>query len=62
MENKEKIQIALKAIEKNIDFEELYYSDYMHGNESQTDDVWEYVVECKDIGLIAFKEKYEIWH
>ena len=58
MEQKEMIEIALTAIRKNMDYETLYYSDYMYGKEKLTDEVWEYVVECKEIGSIAFKDKY----
>lgn len=60
MEKEELISIALIAIDKNMDFETLKYSDYMYGKEDQTDDVWEYVDECKEIGSIAFSEKYNV--
>ena len=58
MEQKEMIETALAAIRKNMDYETLFYSDYMYGKEKLTDEVWEYVVECKEIGAIAFKAKY----
>lgn len=57
MEQKEMIWVASVAIEKNLDYETLYYSDYMYGNESLTDEVYKYVTECKDIGEKAFREK-----
>ena len=58
MEEKEMIWIASVAIGKRLDYETLNYSDYMYGNEKYTDDVWEYVTECEDMGQIAWKEKY----
>lgn len=58
MEEKEKIYIASLAFEKCLEYEELKYSDYMYGKEDETDDVWEFVIECQDIGKMAFNEKY----
>lgn len=58
MDKAEMIRIAKRAIAKNMDFETLRYSDYMYGKESLTDDVWEYVEECREIGTKAFNEKY----
>jgi hypothetical protein len=58
MDKAEMIRIAKLAISKNMDFETLKYSDYMYGKESLTDDVWEYVDECREIGTKAFREKY----
>ena len=58
MTEKEKINIARTAQYKNMDYETLYYSDYMYGHESETDEVWEYVVEMEEIGTIAFNKKY----
>ena len=55
----EMLNIALKAIEKKITYDNLYYSDYMYGFETKTEDVWEFVSECEEIGLKAFKEKYK---
>lgn len=55
----EKIRIAEMSQYKNLDYESLYYSDYMNGHESETDDVWDYVAEMEEIGTIAFKEKYK---
>lgn len=59
MEQSEKIWIATVAFGKNLDYEELYYSDYMYGNEKLTEEVWEYVEELKDIGRTNFYEKYK---
>lgn len=53
-----KIWIASVALGKNLNYETLKYSDYMYGNESQTEDVWKYVQEGKDKGLIWFYETY----
>ena len=58
MEKSEMISIAKRAIDKNMDFETLKYSDYMYGKESLTDYVWDYVEECREIGTKAFYEKY----
>ena len=52
------IYAATYAVGKRLDFETLSYSDEMYGNEDFTDDVWEYVVECDDIGKDEFREKY----
>ena len=59
MEKSELIWIASVAIGKNLDYEELKYSDYLYDNEDQIDDVWEYVEECQDDGRTAFYEKYK---
>jgi hypothetical protein len=58
MEKAQKIKTASYAIMKGMDYETLMYSDEMYGHEEETDEVWEYVDECKQIGEIAFKEKY----
>lgn len=55
----ELIYKATYAIAKGLDYEKLQYSDDMYGHEDETDEVWEYVVECEEIGTIAFKEKYK---
>lgn len=54
------IQIAFRAIDKKMDYEQLKYSDYMYGKESLTPEVWEFVEECEEIGTKAFKEKYNL--
>jgi hypothetical protein len=59
MEEKDKIWIATVAIAKKLEYEELYYSDYMYGNEKSTKDVWKYVEECEEIGRKEFYEKYK---
>ncbi|MEE9459644.1 MAG: hypothetical protein V3V84_07775 [Candidatus Bathyarchaeia archaeon] len=58
MDEAEMIWAATVAIGKNMDFETLKYSDYMHGKEDLTDDVWEYVIEHGHFGSDAFNEKY----
>lgn len=58
MEKEEMIWVASVAIGKRMGYEEFNYSDYMYGKEDLTDLVWEYVIECEDIGQIAWKEKY----
>ena len=60
MEESEKINIALKCVNKNWDFEDLKYCDDMYGNEQYAYDIWEYVTECEDIGKIAFIQKYNL--
>lgn len=59
MNKEELIRIARSALDKNLGFEELYYSDYMYGKEKFSDVVWDYVVEAKEIGMKAFDEKYK---
>lgn len=52
------IWLASYAIAKNMDYETLKYCDYMYGKEDQTDAVWEYVTECKEIGEKEFYGRY----
>ena len=59
MEKSEKIWIASIAAQKGHDYESLYYSDYMYDNESETDEVFEFVEEYHEFGRIAFYEKYK---
>ena len=59
MTKQEMIKVARLAVDKGWDFETLKYGDYMYGKESLTDEVWEYVVECKRIGTDAFDAKYD---
>lgn len=59
MSKQEQIEIAKWCIDKGYDFEQLDYSDNMYGKTEFTEDVWEYVVECQEIGTIAFNEKYK---
>jgi hypothetical protein len=34
------------------------YSDTMNGNEDSMENVWDYVTEINELGVKAFKEKY----
>jgi len=58
MEKSEMLYIASKYAQKGYDIEQLHYGDDMYGREKYTDDVWEYIVEYKEIGSTAFYEKY----
>lgn len=59
MEESEKVRIAMKAINKNLDYETLLYSDYMYGKEDFIEDVWSYVEDAKEQGLMWFRETYK---
>lgn len=59
MSKEEIIWAASVAIGKRLDYETFMYSDYMYGNESKIDEVWDYVIECEQYGEIAFREKYK---
>ena len=59
MEKSEQIWTASVAVDKGMDYEELYYSDYMYDSEDETDEVYNYVIECNEIGRSAFYEKYK---
>ena len=61
MREQDKIKVASIAVEKQFDFDELFYSDYMKGKEEFTEDVWKYVQEYKEKGLAAFYKKYN-WY
>ena len=53
------IWIASKYADKGYNYEQLKYGDDLNGRESFADEVWEYVNEYKEIGSIAFREKYK---
>jgi hypothetical protein len=59
MTQEELIYNATVAFDKGYDFVKMKYSDYMYGKEGYMEDVWEYVIEIKKIGMLAFKEKYK---
>ena len=59
MTEAERIWTASVAVGKRLSYEDLKYSDYLYGMESEVDAVWEYVEECNSIGQSAFKEKYK---
>jgi len=60
MTEQEKQKLALKAVDKKWDFEDLKYGDDLYGKEHLAGKVWEYVEECEEIGIKAFKEKYNL--
>lgn len=59
MEESDIIWIATKAVSKGYNYEQVYYGDDLYGNEKYADEVWEYVTECKEIGITNFYEKYK---
>lgn len=59
MEKSEMLWIASKYFAKGYSKDQLQYGDDLYGKEKFTDDVWEYVEECKEIGTTAFYEKYK---
>lgn len=62
MTTEEKIYLASKAADKGWDYETLKYGDDLYSESDKgklTDEIWEYVSECEDIGWVAFKEKYK---
>lgn len=61
METSEKIWIASKYAAKGYSYEDLRYGDDLYGKEDLADEVYEYVIEYKEIGSIAFKEKYKAY-
>lgn len=61
METSEKIWIASKYATKGYGYEDLRYGDDLYGKEDLADEVWEYVTEYRQIGSIAFKEKYKAY-
>ena len=59
MDKADMIYIASVGLVKNMDYEELMYSDYLYDKENMIDEVWEYVVEGRDDGITKFREKYK---
>jgi hypothetical protein len=59
MEKSELIYMATIAYAKKYDYEKMMYSDYMYGKTDHMDELWEYVEELQDYGLIAFHKKYK---
>jgi hypothetical protein len=59
MEEKDRIWIASKYGSKGYDYEALYYGDDLYGKEDLADEIWKYVTEYKEIGSVAFREKYK---
>jgi hypothetical protein len=58
MEKKEIIYLASKFADKGWDYETCMYCDDLYGQEDEIEEIWEYVIECKDIGRTAFYIKY----
>ena len=58
MEQQEMIRIAKRAINKRMDFETMENGDDLYGKEKFADEVWSFVVECDEIGRVAFWAKY----
>ena len=58
MQREEMIRIAKIAIRKRWDWETLNDSDYMDAKRPFTDDVYEFVIECREIGEEKFQELY----
>lgn len=59
MEKSEMIWIATKYADKGYDFEQMSYGDDLYGREQFADEVWDFVIEYKEIGSVAFREKYK---
>lgn len=59
MEKSEMIYIASKYAEKGYDYEQLCYGYDLYGRGQYADDVWDFVIEYKEIGSLAFREKYK---
>ena len=53
------IKLAVIVANKLMDFETLYYSDYMNGNESQAEEVYDYVIEYRTMGSLNFERFYK---
>ena len=58
MEKSEQIYLASKAFDKGYDYEKMKYSDDLYGREESIEEIWEYVIELKEDGMNAFREKY----
>lgn len=59
MRKEDLIFIASVAVVKDMSYEDLMNSAYLDGNKHELDNIWEYVVECKDDGVDTFQERYE---
>jgi len=59
MEKSEMLWIATKYFSKGYDYETMCYGDDLYGKEKYADEIWDYVIEIKDIGRIVFYEKYK---
>lgn len=59
MKEKEMVQIARKAVRKDWSYDDLESSHEMQDLGLFVEDVMEYVIECEEVGTIAFEEKYK---
>ena len=53
------VWIATWAFAKNLDYEQLSWSDYMYDHRDLADEVWKFVEELQEDGRKAFYEKYK---
>lgn len=54
------IWIATWAFDKGYDYETVMYSDFLYGQPDPVcDEVWDYVIELKEIGKNQFYKKYK---
>jgi len=63
MEYLEKINTAKRAIEKDYTYEDVCYSDdfYDESNKDELiDQIWDLILECKEIGIVQWEHKYKI--
>lgn len=56
---KDLVYLASIVIGKDMDFETFKDSDYCYLDPDLAEAVWVYVEECKEIGTIAFHNKYK---
>lgn len=59
LEKSELIWIASKMFAKGYSGDDVRYNDNLYGNEDQFDEVCGYMKELREIGQIAFYEKYK---
>lgn len=59
MTKEELIHLASKYAEKGYDYETMYYCDDFHGKEEEAEACYEYIIEYREIGSKAFREKYK---
>jgi len=59
MDEAELIFLASKYVQKNYDYDTMYYCDDFNGKEEFARPCHNYMVEFKEIGRKAFYEKYK---
>jgi len=62
LNKKELIGLANYAMYKELSYEELNDCDSIRGHSNQLDEIWDYVIECREIGTISFYQKYKHTH